>query len=170
MRKRDILCSLLLNCISRLFSNVFASRLINFDSRTCLAWMPCMKRVYKDKKASVHWSAVRNKERFSSRGSNARQPVVVFLHRFKWDFACSCFWRGVQATCLRCLGGYEGHLSPGRTVLSTSRPARPRLAAPPYARIRPTRGMSGFWIRQVPINKIWHNLTDTVKLDMTFSL
>ena len=29
--------------------------------------MPCMKRVYKDKKASVHWSAARNKERFSSR-------------------------------------------------------------------------------------------------------
>ena len=29
--------------------------------------MPCMKRVYKDEKASVHWSAARNKERFSSR-------------------------------------------------------------------------------------------------------
>ena len=30
--------------------------------------MPCMKRVHRDKKASVHWSAARNKERFSSRG------------------------------------------------------------------------------------------------------
>ena len=29
--------------------------------------MPCMKRVYKEKKASFHWSAARNKERFSSR-------------------------------------------------------------------------------------------------------
>ena len=29
--------------------------------------MPCMKRVYSDKKASVHWSAARKKERFSSR-------------------------------------------------------------------------------------------------------
>ena len=29
--------------------------------------MPCMKRVYRDK-ASVHWSAARNKERSSSRG------------------------------------------------------------------------------------------------------
>ena len=28
--------------------------------------MPCMKRVYRDKKASVHWSAARKKERFSS--------------------------------------------------------------------------------------------------------
>ena len=29
--------------------------------------MPCMKRVYRDKKALFHWSAARNKERFSSR-------------------------------------------------------------------------------------------------------
>ena len=29
--------------------------------------MPCMKRVYRDKKASVHWSAARKKPRFSSR-------------------------------------------------------------------------------------------------------
>ena len=30
--------------------------------------MPCMKTVYWDKKASIHWSAARNTERFSSRG------------------------------------------------------------------------------------------------------
>ena len=30
--------------------------------------MPCMKEVYKDKWASVHWSAARNEERSSSRG------------------------------------------------------------------------------------------------------
>ena len=29
--------------------------------------IPCMKRVYKEKKASFNWSAARNKERFSSR-------------------------------------------------------------------------------------------------------
>ena len=29
--------------------------------------MPCVKRVYRDSKASVHWSAARNEERFSSR-------------------------------------------------------------------------------------------------------
>ena len=29
--------------------------------------MTCMKRVYRDKKASFHWSAARKKERFSSR-------------------------------------------------------------------------------------------------------
>ena len=29
--------------------------------------MPCMKRVYTDKKASFHWSAARKKERSSTR-------------------------------------------------------------------------------------------------------
>ena len=29
--------------------------------------MPCMKRVFRDKKAFIHWSAARKKERFSSR-------------------------------------------------------------------------------------------------------
>ena len=29
--------------------------------------IPCMKNVYRDKKASVHWPAARKKERFSSR-------------------------------------------------------------------------------------------------------
>ena len=29
--------------------------------------MLCMRRVYRDKKASAHWSAAKNKERFSSR-------------------------------------------------------------------------------------------------------
>ena len=30
--------------------------------------MPCMKRVYKDKEASIHWSADSNEERSRSRG------------------------------------------------------------------------------------------------------
>ena len=38
--------------------------------------MPSMKRVYKNKKASVHWSAARNTERLSSRGKTAYQPQV----------------------------------------------------------------------------------------------
>ena len=40
--------------------------------------MPCMNRVYRDKKASVHWSAARRKERFSSRGQTAVQPMILF--------------------------------------------------------------------------------------------
>ena len=38
--------------------------------------MPCMKRVYRGKKASVHWSAARNEERPSSRGYTADKPRV----------------------------------------------------------------------------------------------
>ena len=45
----------------------------------------------------------------------------------------------IQETSLRCFGGYEGRLSPGRIVLSASRPARPRRAAPPCAPTRPAR-------------------------------
>ena len=40
-------------------------------------------------------------------------------------------------------------MSPGRTVLLASSPARPRPATPPCAPTRPARGMSGFWTRQV---------------------
>ena len=29
--------------------------------------MPCRKKVYRDNKATAHWSAARNKERFSFR-------------------------------------------------------------------------------------------------------
>ena len=45
-----------------------------------------MKRVYKDKSASVEWSAARNKERSSSRKQTAGQPFVVFPHRFYMGF------------------------------------------------------------------------------------
>ena len=38
----------------------------NEQLNTVFPDMPCMKKVYKDKKASVHWSAAKNKERFSS--------------------------------------------------------------------------------------------------------
>ena len=38
--------------------------------------MPCMKRACRDKKASVHWSAAKEKERLSSRGQTADEPVV----------------------------------------------------------------------------------------------
>ena len=38
--------------------------------------MPCMKRVYRDKKASFHCSAARKKERFSSRCETAYQLRV----------------------------------------------------------------------------------------------
>ena len=45
-------------------------------------------------------------------------------------------------------------MSPGRIVLSTSSPDRPRPAVLPCASTRPARGMSGFWIRQVVLHRI----------------
>ena len=75
--------------------------------------------------------------------------VLDSTSRFTLDFACSCFWRVVQAICSRCFGGYEGGLFPGRTVLSASSPDRPRPFALPCAPLRPAHGMFEFWTRQV---------------------
>ena len=69
--------------------------------------------------------------------SNAGPTRAWFPHRFTLDFACSRFWRDVQDMCVRCHGGYEGRLSPGRTDRSASRPARPCPAPPRRARPRP---------------------------------
>ena len=85
----------------------------------------------------------------TKRLSAAGQSRVLFLHRFTWDFACSCFRGNVQATCLRCFGGCGEGLFPRRTVLLANSPARPRPATPPCAPTRLVRGVSGFWIRQV---------------------
>lgn len=54
-------------------------------------YIACEKKC-RDKEASIHWSANKHEERFSSRGQqNAGQTRVFFLHRFTWGFACSCF-------------------------------------------------------------------------------
>ena len=45
-------------------------------------------------------------------------------------------------------------MSPGRTILSASSPARLRPAAPPCAPTRLARDMSAFWIRQVNLQGI----------------
>ena len=70
-----------------------------------------------------------------------------------WREVCPGFdfdrWRVVQATFLRCLVECGGGLSPGQTILLAPSPARPRPAAPPCAPTRPSRGMSGFWTRQL---------------------
>ena len=45
---------------------VVAEELVR-DSMKKFPDMPCVKRVYRNKKTSFHWSAARKKERFSSR-------------------------------------------------------------------------------------------------------
>ena len=104
-----------------------------------------------------------------NRLSTGCQLQLVFLHPFTLGFACSCFWRDVQEICLRCIRGYEGRLSPGRTVLSASRPARPRPAAPPCAPPRPACCMSGVLNRQVPEFEVVPFAHRSAKLPSNFS-
>ena len=112
---------------------------------------PCVKNVFKDKWASVHWSAAYIKERSWSQGSTAGKlrinlwsttrfvPLSVLM-----DFPSFVLLK-------KC----SGQLSPmpWRTGPSASRPARPpRPAAPQCAApIRLALGMRmrKFWIRQI---------------------
>ena len=48
-------------------SDGFIAEEIVRDSLVKFSDMPCIKKVHRDKKASVHWSAARRKKRFSSR-------------------------------------------------------------------------------------------------------
>ena len=57
-----------------------APRDIRVLGSTYLPDIPCMKKVYRTKKAIVHWSAARNEERVSSRGSTGRfVPPSVYI-------------------------------------------------------------------------------------------
>ena len=50
---------------------------------------------------------------------------VLFLHRFTWDFLCSCFRRSVQNNCLPRSTGREGRLFPGHRPAARRAPGRP---------------------------------------------
>ena len=93
--------------------------------------MPRMKRVYRDKKASVHWSADRNKERISPHGfcSPIGLHIISIIRTSREAFML-----------LEKRSGDVSSMSWCRTVLS---------ASPPCAPTRRARGMSGFWIRLV---------------------
>ena len=124
---------------------------------------PCMKRAYKEKEASVHWSAPRKKERVSSRGyvnqtSTGRQPDVnrsstgrfvplrIGLHWTSFVRASEQTFRTVVYDARE--GNKDGYLLGGplrrRPVLTG-----PAAAPPCAASTRPARGMSRFWIRQM---------------------
>ena len=88
-----------------------------------------------------------------NRLQTARQPRALFLQRFTYDFACSCFWGEVQAMCLRCLGGYEGRLSPGRTVLPDPAPPPRRAPRPDPPVVCPGFGFDSYIIP----GYVWHD-------------
>ena len=91
--------------------------------------MPCMKRVYRDQQATIHWSAAKKEEWPVPCGSTACQPRLLFFHRFTYEFLFSCSRRFVQDSCLRSSGGQEGRASPWRSDPSAFR-ALARRAAP----------------------------------------
>ena len=127
--------------------------------------MPCMKRVLLGQKGAVPLvSSQERKARFVpqlNRGSNADPtrilcgsnagfvlPPVYVAFRL-----VVLLKRRSGQVCSMPVGGYERRLSPGRTDLSASRPARSRRAPPsrhaPPRPDAPVVRMSRFWIRQV---------------------
>ena len=109
--------------------------------------MLCIKIVYKDKRAPVHWSAAKNKERFSSRRHSGYQLLVnrslcfsMGLHRISFVFVFGEMFRrhvvdvleGTRDTCLL------GELFSRRPVLPDPAPPsalRPDPTLPWYIRV-----------------------------------
>ena len=80
--------------------------------------MSCMKRIYKNKTVSVHWSVTEHEERSWSPEEIAGQTrkknesnsdatlfkrELVFFLSFTYNFACSCFEIDVERMSARCL-------------------------------------------------------------------
>ena len=98
-----------------------------------------------------------------SRGYTGCQPRVLFPHRFKWNFACSCFHKKTSRTFILVartkVPSFQSSSEsksvfveiPPRLALPRSappRPAPPRPAPPRPAPPRSVRWISELWIRQ----------------------
>ena len=119
--------------------------------------MPCMKKVSETKKRRYSGQQPGTKsgrrpgdKPVIGRGSiGCFDPPSVYI-----GFPLFVLPKDRSRHCLRCPGGQQGQLSPGRTDLSATRPALPRPASPlrrAPTPPRPARGMSGFWLKQVYI-------------------
>ena len=109
--------------------------------------MPCTKKVYRDGKASVHWSAARNKELLSSNAGLVPPLVYIGIRLFVLLERCSfrtCVYDALEGTRDGCIGE-PIHRRPVLHGMALPRPAQ-RYAAPS----RPAPSMSGFWILQIP--------------------
>ena len=118
-----------------------------------------MKRVYRDKKASAHWSATRNKEcpspRLINRLQTTCQPLILFPHSVYIRFPLFVLLERRSGDVSSMPWGVRGSLvSWANCSVGVLSCPRPRPAAPPCAPTRPARGMSGFWIRQVVLLEI----------------
>ena len=123
--------------------------------------MLCMKRVYKDKKASVHWSTTRNDERPSSRGQTGYKLRIKRLSTTIFVPPSVSIGFPLFVLPETCPGGCFSIVCKVRvTVVFWANgpvcirpcPSPPRPAVLPCAApSRPARGMSGFKTRQVII-------------------
>ena len=99
--------------------------------------------VLQNPRATVHFSAARNKERLFFCRKNASEPLLFIRSVHKNISIDLAFEKNIQATFIICYRGYEEHLIPRGTVLSASCPAWPRLAAQLCAPNNHADGMSG---------------------------
>ena len=117
--------------------------------------MPCMKRVYRDKNASVHWPAARNEKRPSSHRYIADKPRVNRSLRSSVGLRMLSFIRASEETFGTIVSDVLGRKKAGSVlgeptlgVRSCQVPLRPAalLWAAPN---RSARGIPGLTIRQI---------------------
>ena len=111
--------------------------------------MPCMKRVYKDKYSSVHWSAARNEERPSSRLSTGRRVPPSLYIEFRLFVLPKSRPGQLSSMPWKARGSVASWANRPAGV-----PARPARPTPLPRHALPRRGMSGFWIRQIYSSEI----------------
>ena len=99
-------------------------------SLTCLAW----KRLTETIRRRHIGKQRGTKSASCPSDKNGCQPRALFLHRFTWDFLCSCFRRDVHNFCLWFASGSKGLFSPSEPT--RRHPVLPGPASPPPRRAR----------------------------------
>ena len=122
-----------------------------FYSRTRLAWKGFTETKRRRSTGRQPGTKSASCPAYKSR-INHLSTAILFPHLVYVGFCLFLLQESRSEDLSSMLWGYEGRLSPERIVLSASRPARLRPAAPPCAPTRLARGMSGFWVRQVDIS------------------
>ena len=102
-----------------------------------------MKNIYKDNRASFHWSTENVRglayKPLTNWSSTVRQPLVVFFHSACVGIHSVVLQKNFQNDGLRCPKAQDGQLSPRHTIRrrpvlrSPPRRAPPPLAAQPWA-------------------------------------
>ena len=139
-------------------SKLIVNRLSNASFVLLFLDMPCIKRVYKNKKRpfSIVWlPGTKRVFRPDDKPLINRWSTVDFVPPSVYiGFRFFVLLTNVEATFFQWLGKNSGLFFPGQIVLLAPKLARPRPAAAPGALSQTALGMSGFWIRHVGLHKI----------------